>query len=70
MAAVKNLSQTSAPYVLAVKDGVTSVDSPVEVNITIRLVGTVAQVQADWATLIAATITSTTSFASWAGGQG
>jgi hypothetical protein len=69
MAAVKNLSQTGAPYAAATKDGVTSVDSPVEVNITFRLVGTVAQIQADWATLIAATITATTSFAMWDGGQ-
>jgi hypothetical protein len=69
MAAVKNLSQTQAPYASATKDTVTSSDSPVEVNITFRLVGTIAQVQADWATLIAATITSSTSFATWDGGQ-
>ena len=32
---------------------------PVEVTITIKLVGTVAQIQADWATYAAATATAT-----------
>jgi hypothetical protein len=69
MAGVKNLSQTQAPYASATKDTVTTNDGNVEVNITFRLVGTVAQIQADWATLIAATITANTSFATWDGGQ-
>lgn len=69
MAAVKNISQSQAPYASSTKDTTTSSDAPVEVNITFRLIGTISQIQADWATLIAATITANSSSVQWAGGQ-
>jgi len=61
--------QANAPYASATKDTITATDAPVEVTITFKLVGTVAQVQADWATLIAATITATKASVQWNGGQ-
>lgn len=69
MAAVKTLTQTAAPFVNAVKDTQTALTGNVSLEVTFVLTGTVAQLQADWATLIAATITANTSTLSYGGGQ-
>lgn len=59
MAAPKT-KQSTAPYAANSKDTVTANTGNVEVNVSIRLVGTVSQVQADWATLAATSLTSPT----------
>jgi hypothetical protein len=72
MAAARNI-QNHAPF--AASPGQTLVTDatsglpPVEVTITFHLVGTVAQIQADWAVLAAATITANSSSVGWQGGQ-
>lgn len=72
MATARNV-QSHAPF--AATAGQTLVTDPtsglppVDVTITFKLTGTVAQIQADWATLAAATITATSASVMWQGGQ-
>lgn len=47
------------------KDTVSTSTGRTSVNITFKLTGTVSQIQADWATLIAATITADASSVGW-----
>jgi hypothetical protein len=61
--------QLTAPYAGATKDTVSANTGNVEVQIVFKLRGTIAQVQADWATLIAATITANSATVGWDGGQ-
>lgn len=73
MAAAKVVLNDYAPYANpndeTSKDTVTANNGNVEVQVTFKLVGSVAQVQADWATLIAATITANSSSVGWGAGH-
>lgn len=53
--------QSAAPYAQATKDTVTTNDGNAEATITIKLVGTVSQIQADWTTLAGTSLTANSS---------
>lgn len=69
MAAAKVQLQGYAPFAdpndETHKDTVSASTGRASINVTFKLTGTVAQLQADWATLIAATITADTSSVGW-----
>lgn len=69
MAAAKVQLQGYAPFANpndeTAKDTVTANQGKASVKVTFTLTGTVSQIQADWATLIAATITADSSTVGW-----